>query len=536
MFDNFRISQRFIAVLMAYWISFMAVAGASFWGLVSARDSVRYLHDSAMASALDMAAAVDAITQSRLQVLLAFQHAPDGVLAKIHDHPTATHTDAVAKRMEESSALLEKIARTVDDEGAKPLLATVKSAHAAWIQRLAEAQKAIAASDFSPEVMAAFLKAGRTEAEEATKALHALQAHEVDIAEQAAKDAEARYHLALTIFIIAAVVGGGPSTWMTVLLVGRMKSGFGLADKTAGAIAAGDLSRPVLYSGKDEIGHLLMQMSSMRDSLHRDIAQVRSGSDAIASAASEVATGTLDLSNRTEQQASSLEKTASATEQLASTVQHNAQNAAQASELARTASGLAAKGGDVVTQVVQTMDAIDASSRKIVDIIGVIDGIAFQTNILALNAAVEAARAGEQGRGFAVVASEVRALAGRSAEAAKEIKSLIDDSVANVGRGTEQVGRAGQTMSDIVEGIRKVEDIVGEIATASREQSAGIADINQAVVHLDGVTQQNAALVEETSAASAALQEQARQLAALAARFELEGGSSRAERSQILLE
>ncbi len=535
MFDNFRISQRFIAVLMAYWISFMAVAGASFWGLVSARDSVRYLHDTAMASALDMAAAADAITQSRLQVLLAFQHAPDGVLAKIHDHPSSTHTDALAKRIEESAALLEKMARAVDDEAAKPLLANAKSSFAAWQQRLAEAQKAIAASDFNPEVMAAFLKAGRTEAEETIKALQALQAHELAIADQAAKDAEARYHLALTIFAIAALVGGAPATWMTVLLVGRMKSGFELADKTAGAIASGDLSRVVQYSGKDEIGHLLMQMAGMRDSLHRDIAQVRAGSDAIASAASEVASGTLDLSNRTEQQASSLEKTASATEQLASTVQHNAQNAAQASALARTASGLAAKGGDVVTQVVQTMDAIDASSRKIVDIIGVIDGIAFQTNILALNAAVEAARAGEQGRGFAVVASEVRALAGRSAEAAKEIKGLIDDSVSNVGRGTEQVGQAGQTMADIVEGIRKVADIVGEIATASQEQSAGIAEINQAVVQLDGVTQQNAALVEQTSAASAALQEQARQLASLAARFALEGAVSPTARPQVWL-
>jgi methyl-accepting chemotaxis protein len=249
---------------------------------------------------------------------------------------------------------------------------------------------------------------------------------------------------------------------------------------------------------------------------------VRHGSDAIASASSEVATGTHDLSNRTEQQASSLEQTASASEELASTVQHNAESAAQANQLAREASDVAARGGAVVAQVVDTMDAINTSSRKIVDIIGVIDGIAFQTNILALNAAVEAARAGDQGRGFAVVAAEVRSLAQRSATAAKEIKGLIDDSVDKVGRGTEQVSQAGSTMQEIVTGIQQVAHIVSEIAAASREQSAGIAQINQAVTQLDGVTQQNAALVEQTSAASSALQEQARQLAALAASFKLD--------------
>ena len=238
-----------------------------------------------------------------------------------------------------------------------------------------------------------------------------------------------------------------------------------------------------------------------------------------------MASGTLDLSNRTEQQAGSLEKTASASEELSSTVQHNANNAAQANQLASSASALANRGGVVVTQVVETMDAINISSRKIVVIIAVINGIAFQTNILALNAAVEAARAGEQGRGFAVVAAEVRSLAQRSATAAKEIKRLIDDSVDTVGRGTEQVAQAGNTMQEIVSGIQRVADIVGEIASASKEQSAGIAEINQLVSQLDGLTQQTAALVEETSAASAALQEQADQLATVAASFQLEGGT-----------
>jgi methyl-accepting chemotaxis protein len=249
---------------------------------------------------------------------------------------------------------------------------------------------------------------------------------------------------------------------------------------------------------------------------------VRESSDSIASASSEVATGTLDLSNRTEQQASSLEKTASASEQLAGNVQQNADHAAQAFQFATSASDVARRGGSVVSQVVDTMEAINTSSRKIFDIIGVIDGIAFQTNILALNAAVEAARAGEQGRGFAVVASEVRSLAQRSAEAAKEIKTLISNSVEKVDVGTAQVAQAGATMEEIVTGIQRVANIVGEIASASREQSAGIAQINQSVTHLDGVTQQNAALVEETSAASSALQEQARDLARLAASFKLQ--------------
>jgi methyl-accepting chemotaxis protein len=284
----------------------------------------------------------------------------------------------------------------------------------------------------------------------------------------------------------------------------------------------------VPHAGNDEIGHLLSQMDIMRSNLHSVICQVRNGSDAIASAASEVATGTLDLSNRTESQASSLEQTAAASEELASTVQNNAESASQANQLATSASDVASRGGAVVSQVVQTMEAINTSSRKIVDIISVIDGIAFQTNILALNAAVEAARAGEQGRGFAVVASEVRSLAGRSAEAAREIKTLITDSVEKVGVGTQQVAQAGATMQEIVTGIQHVADIVSEIASASREQSTGIAQINQAVTQLDSVTQQNAALVEETSAASSALQEQARELAKLAASFKLDpqGGQS----------
>jgi len=260
----------------------------------------------------------------------------------------------------------------------------------------------------------------------------------------------------------------------------------------------------------------------MRDSLAAIVGQVRSGADTIATASTQIAAGNLDLSSRTEQQASSLEETASSMEELTSTVKQNADNARQANQLAASASEVALKGGAVVAQVVDTMDGINASSKKIVDIIGVIDGIAFQTNILALNAAVEAARAGEQGRGFAVVATEVRSLAQRSAAAAKEIKALIGDSVAKVDVGSALVGQAGSTMEQIVASIGRVTDIMGEITAASSEQSAGIELVNQAITEMDGVTQQNAALVEQAAAAAESMQDQASTLAQMVSVFKLD--------------
>ncbi len=522
MFDGMRITRRFTIVLLAYWVSFMAVAAVSYWGLASARDSLKSVHQQAMLPALQMADSIDKIVQNRLQVLLAFQHAPDGPLASIHTHPTDLHLESIAKNRVEANTLFEAISAASQGDEEKPLLAIAVSTRAAWRDKLDAAVKAIKGGDFSPATMAAFLQAGSNEAVAAMKALNDLRDSKIRHAAQASSDAESRYQTAIWVFVVLAVLGGIPATLMSLMLLTRMRVGFAQAADTANAISGGDLSHAVNYTGADEIAQLLERMESMRVNLHRVIGQVRTGSDAIASASGEVATGTHDLSNRTEQQASSLEQTASASEEMASTVQRNAESATQANQLAHEASDVATRGGAVVAQVVDTMDAINTSSRKIVDIIGVIDSIAFQTNILALNAAVEAARAGDQGRGFAVVAAEVRSLAQRSATAAKEIKTLIDDSVDKVGRGTEQVSQAGSTMQEIVTGIQHVAHIVGEIAAASREQSAGIAQINQAVAQLDGVTQQNAALVEQTSAASSALQEQASQLAALAASFTLE--------------
>jgi len=289
----------------------------------------------------------------------------------------------------------------------------------------------------------------------------------------------------------------------------------------ASAVAAGDLSIHIDSTSKDETGKLLTALKIMSDNLHRIVSEVRSGTDTIQTASAEIASGNLDLSSRTEQQAGALEETASAMEELTSTVKQNANNAHQANTLAASASEVAMQGGNVVGQVVETMGAINESSRKIVDIISVIDGIAFQTNILALNAAVEAARAGEQGRGFAVVASEVRNLAQRSAAAAKEIKTLISSSVEKVDNGSRLVEQAGHTMSDVVASVKRVTEVVAQISAASGEQSEGIEQINTAIVQMDEVTQQNAALVEQAAAAAQSLQDQAERLCKTVSVFKL---------------
>ena len=289
-------------------------------------------------------------------------------------------------------------------------------------------------------------------------------------------------------------------------------------------IAGGDLTVRVEVSSTNEIGTLMAAVKRMQESLTRTVSAVRRGVDEINVGSREISAGNTDLSSRTEEQAASLEETAASMEQLASTVKQNADNARQANQLAASASDVAERGGSAVSEVVDTMQEISASSRKISEIVSVIDGIAFQTNILALNAAVEAARAGEQGKGFAVVAGEVRSLAQRSAQAAKEIKGLIEDSVAKVGAGSQQVERAGATMQEIVASVKRVTDIMGEISAASEEQSSGIDQVNRAVSQMDEVTQQNAALVEEAAAAAGSLQEQAERLAEAVAVFKITAG------------
>jgi methyl-accepting chemotaxis protein-1 (serine sensor receptor) len=315
------------------------------------------------------------------------------------------------------------------------------------------------------------------------------------------------------------------AAWLGFLLIRAITGPLDDALKLARAVAEGDLTQRIEVNSTNEIGQLMQALKEMNDSLVRVVGQVRSGTESVATASSQIATGNLDLSSRTEEQASSLEETASSMEELTSTVKQNAENARQANQLVVSTSDIAVKGGHVVGQVVDTMASIKESSRKIADIIGVIDGIAFQTNILALNAAVEAARAGEQGRGFAVVASEVRNLAQRSAGAAKEIKALIEDSVSKVDAGGKLVDDAGKTMDEIVTSVKRVTDIMSEIAAASQEQSSGIEQVNQAIAQMDEVTQQNAALVEEAAAAAESLQDQAGMLSQSVSVFKLEGGN-----------
>jgi len=339
--------------------------------------------------------------------------------------------------------------------------------------------------------------------------------------EDASVVAEQSYSSSRNTMILLTLLAAGLAAWVLLWITRSITRPLNRAVGMAQAVAGGDLTMCIECDSTDETGQLLRALIDMNDSLARTVGQVRSGTDTIATASNQIASGNLDLSSRTEQQASSLEETASSMEELTSTVTQNAENARQATKLVVSASEYATKGGKVVGQVVTTMGAIKESSSKIVDIISVIDGIAFQTNILALNAAVEAARAGEQGRGFAVVASEVRNLAQRSASAAKEIKELIGRSVETVDAGAMLVDEAGATMEGIVKAVKQVADIMTAISAASSEQSTGIEQVNQAIVSIDDVTQQNAALVEEAAAAAQSMRDQADLLAQAVSVFKL---------------
>jgi len=348
----------------------------------------------------------------------------------------------------------------------------------------------------------------------------------IDGGNEASTQATATFHTArwTAIGLLALNIGIGMvlALWVARIVSAPLREAVVLAR----GVADGDLTRSIAVQSACETGQLMQALKDMTGNLQDLVSQVRSGTDTIATASSQIASGNQDLSSRTEEQASSLEETASSMEELTSTVKQNADNARQANQLAQSASGIAIKGGDVVGQVVGTMASINESSRKIVDIIAVIDGIAFQTNILALNAAVEAARAGEQGRGFAVVASEVRNLAQRSAAAAKDIKQLISDSVEKVESGSQLVDQAGATMNEIVASITRVTDIMSEITSASVEQSSGIEQVNTAIVQMDQVTQQNAALVEQAAAAAESMQDQAARLSEVVSVFKLLASSA----------
>nr|WP_315210686.1 methyl-accepting chemotaxis protein [uncultured Albidiferax sp.] len=353
---------------------------------------------------------------------------------------------------------------------------------------------------------------------DALEALMLAQRQDIDQQAQGMADNTTQgRNLLIAVGTLSLLFGVG-SAWR---LAGSITQPLAEANRAAQRVAAGDLTGHLAAQRQDEVGQLVTSLQAMQANLVRVVGSVRQGSESVSTASAEIAEGNHDLSARTENQAAALEQTAASMQELSSTVRQNADNSARANQLALRASTVAAQGGAVVGQVVQTMKGINDSSQKIADIIGVIDGIAFQTNILALNAAVEAARAGEQGRGFAVVASEVRSLAGRSAEAAKEIKVLISASVERVAQGTILVDQAGSTMAEVVGAIRQVSDIVGEISAASTEQSAGVSQIGEAITQMDQVTQQNAALVEEMAAAASSLQHQASDLVQVVAQFKL---------------
>ncbi|HEY5801851.1 MAG TPA: methyl-accepting chemotaxis protein, partial [Burkholderiaceae bacterium] len=403
----------------------------------------------------------------------------------------------------------EKIARSFADKRTKYVDSAIKPA-----------LTALRASDL-PTVLSIFNGAMVETSAPMQTEMNALMRLQLAIAKTEYEQAQKDYVAFRNASIAAITFGVLLAAFMGYSLIRAISKPIEFAVSVARSIAAGDLTRNIRIESTNETGQLLLALREMGDSLTKIVGQVRTGTDTISTASGEIAAGNQDLSSRTEQQAGSLEETASSMEELTSTVKQNADNARQANQLAESASEVAVKGGAVVSQVVDTMESINESSRKIVDIISVIDGIAFQTNILALNAAVEAARAGEQGRGFAVVASEVRSLAQRSAAAAKEIKTLIGDSVDKVETGSKLVAEAGSTMDEVVASVRRVTDIMGEITSASIEQSAGIEEVNRAIAQMDETTQQNAALVEEASAAAEAMQDQAASLAKLVAVFQL---------------
>ncbi|AQR70809.1 hypothetical protein BZG29_22695 [Janthinobacterium sp. LM6] len=435
--------------------------------------------------------------------------------------------DTIADSTKQGSELLKKIEALLDSDEEKAIFKSsiaerVKYQDAKTL--VMNARKTGNAAQAESTYRDSFAPAA-TKYQNNVKALLAQQRQAIDATAQAIEAANERsFTLLLTLCALVVALGSVCAWLITRSITQPLKA----AVKVAETVADGDLRTHFGAPASDEIGDLMRALHGMNEALRKVVSEVQTGTNAIATASGEIAAGNQDLSARTEQQASSLEETASSMEELTSTVKQNADNARQANQMAVAASGVAERGGSIVSQVVDTMGAIDTASTKIVDIIGVIDGIAFQTNILALNAAVEAARAGEQGRGFAVVATEVRSLAQRSAAAAREIKTLIGDSVEQVNNGTRLVQQAGSTMGEVVDSVRRVTDIMAEITAASAEQSMGIDQVNQAIAQMDQVTQQNAALVEEAAAAAESMQDQAARLAQVAAGFQLEHMATKA--------
>jgi len=526
--NNYKISTRLILLIGMLSMLLIFIGAIGLLGISKSNDALKTVHDEAMLPTLMADESISKIVQNRLQILLAFQHAPDSPLASIHSHPASTHFDAIAANRTEANRALKEMESIAVNPEEKAIFDATQSSRMAWRDKLDQVVAATQAGDFSPATMAMFLKAGREEGEAAVKALHVYRDYQVKKANDAYVTAVNRFQNTQIAFAMAIVLGlllAGGLGWTTIRILGReLGCEPTEAAEVAKRVGAGDLSVQIDLKPSDT-NSLMAHLKSMQANLAQVVSTVRQGSESVATASAQIASGNYELSARTESQASALEETAASMEELSATVKQNADNAAQANQLAQSASVVAAQGGEVVSQVVATMKQINDSSRKIFDITSVIDGIAFQTNILALNAAVEAARAGEQGRGFAVVASEVRSLAGRSAAAAKEIKSLIGTSVEQVEKGSALVDQAGLTMTEVVNSIRRATSIMGEISASSREQNLGVSQVNEAVTQIDQVTQQNAAMVEEMAAAASSLKAESEKLVSAMAVFTLPYGA-----------
>jgi methyl-accepting chemotaxis protein len=511
-FMNLKISVRLgaaFAVLLLLMLGVIATSILRFASIGAINDKIirQDWVSVAAANAIDAAAREDAKRTLALFIL------PDqAARAKSY-----ARIDADKKAIDAALATLDNLTTTADGKAA---LAKVQSARAAYSASFLKVADLVEAD--SKDEAAAMMNNETFPALDILlddiKAMVDSQKRQVDASGTVAKeDIASSRNIMIALGAFGLLAGVSLAFWITRSITAPLNEAVDIAK----GVARGDLTRNIVPASSDETGQLLQALKEMNDSLARTVGEVRAATEAISGASSEIASGNLDLSGRTESQASSLEETASTVEELTSTVKQNADNARQANQLVVSASDVALKGGTVVGQVVATMGSIKDSSRKVVDIIGVIDSIAFQTNILALNAAVEAARAGEQGRGFAVVATEVRNLAQRSASAAREIKTLIDDSVEKVDAGSRLVDEAGNTMNEIVTSVKQVADIMSEITAASQEQSHGIEQVNEAVGQMDEMTQQNAALVEQAAAAAQSMQDQAAALSQAVSVFKL---------------
>jgi methyl-accepting chemotaxis protein len=514
--NDLKIGVRLGGAFAAVLALMVLMLGVAFWQLERIADAKQTMAQTSYRAKLAKEWSQGTVTNSVSTV--AKYKSVDPVDEKYHDAQMKVISDKAGKLQKE----LESLVQSAQGKALLAEIATERAKYSAMRNEGFKMKSALGADN--AEVKAFFETKVIPEMRIYVATIEKLATYQEQLFTDADTSIDAIVVSATRILIglgIAALAIGAACGWLLTRSITRpLAHAVGLARQ----VASGDLTADIRAESRDEVGDLVLALKTMNDNLLKTVTEVRAGTETIVTASQQIASGNLDLSSRTEQQASSLEETASSMEELTSTVRQNADNARQANVLAKNASQIAAHGGEVVSQVVATMASINASSKKIGDIIAVIDGIAFQTNILALNAAVEAARAGEQGRGFAVVASEVRNLAQRSAAAAKEIRGLISDSVTKVEAGGRLVDEAGVTMQEIVQGIGRVTDIMADITSASAEQSTGIEQVNEAITQMDGVTQQNAALVEEAAAAAASLQEQATTLAQLVSVFNVGHG------------